>query len=148
MITTKIRFALMVGLSLMSSATIGGTASSAEHSSIVSADELFTVFVDLRSSVKFDQSIAQYENPRFYSRAWLEDAIQSALNAAKQPDRPGLNWIQDSLLAKLSISLSVQSVYAYEVVKPGPNYAGLRMHVTDACKRTTSIPSRHFRLSH
>jgi hypothetical protein len=135
MMKTKLRFAWIAGLTLMSAATVGTTASSADRPTTVSADELFSVFVDLRSSITFDHSIAQYEDPRFYTRAWLEDAIKSALNAAKQPDRPGLNWVQDSLLAKLSSSMAVQSVYSYQLIKPATNYAGLQMHVTDACKR-------------
>lgn len=76
------------------------------HARAVSADDLFAVFVDLRNSVVFDHSIAQYEDPRFFSRGWLEDAIKSALNAAKQPDHPGLNWVQDSLLTKLSAAMA------------------------------------------
>jgi hypothetical protein len=138
MTTTKIAFALMLGLSLTSAATIAGTAFTAEHSTGVSADELFSVFVDLRSSIVFDREIAQFEDPRFYTHAWLEDAIKSALNAAKQPDRPGLNWVQDSLLAKLSAAMIVQSVFSYQLVKPAPNDASLQMHVTDACNRPST----------
>ena len=132
MTTTKTRFALLMGLSLLST-TMGRTTANAEPSA--TAAELFAVFVDLRSSISFDHSIAQYEDPRFYSRAWLEDAIKSALTAAKQPDRPGLNWVQDSLMAKLSVAVVVQSVYSYQFAKPESGYAGLQMHVTDACKR-------------
>lgn len=128
-------FAVVLCFTLMSAATIGTTASSAEPSTTVSADELFARFTDLRSSITFDHSIAQYEDPRFYTRAWLEDAIKSALNAAKQPDRPGLNWAQDSLETKLSSSMAVQSVYSYQLVEPSPNRADLQMYVTDACKR-------------
>jgi hypothetical protein len=138
MTTTKICFALMLGLSLIAAATIGGTASSAERSTSVSADALFSVFVDLRSSITFDHSIAQYEDPRFYTRAWLEDAVKSALNAAKQPDHAGLNWVQDSLLAKLSAAMIVQSVYSYQLVKPAPTDGSLQMHVTDACNRPST----------
>ena len=132
MIKRNIYLALAMVLTLMSAAT-GRIASSAEHS--VTADQLFAVFGNLRSSISFDNSIAQYEDPRFYTRAWLEDAIESALNASKQPDRPGLNWVQDSLLTKLSATMSVRSVYSYQLVKESANHAGLQMHVTDACKR-------------
>ena len=128
-------FAVVLCFALMSAATIGTTASSAEPSTTISADELFAVFVDLRSSITFDHSIAQYEDPRFYTRSWLEDAIKSALNAGKQPERPGLDWVQDSLLAKLSSSMAVQSVYGYQLAELSANRASLQMHVTDACKR-------------
>ena len=128
-------FSLIVGFSLMTAVTIGATASSSAPPTTVGADELFAAFVDLRSSIVLDHEIAQYEDPRFYTRAWLEDAIKSALNAAKQPDRPGLNWAQDSLETKLSSSMAVQSVYSYQLVEPSPNRADLQMYVTDACKR-------------
>jgi hypothetical protein len=127
---------LMIGLPLMATPAIGSAGSSVNTTA--SADELFAVFVDLRSSITFDHSIAQFEDPRFYARTWLEDAIKSALNAANQPDRPGLNWVQDSLLAKLSAAMVVQSVYSYLLVNPAPNYAGLQLHVTDACKRPST----------
>jgi hypothetical protein len=139
MTTTKTHFALMLGLSLISAATIGGTASSAERSTGISADELFAVFVDLRTSITFDHSIAQYEDPRFYTRAWLEDAVKSALRSTKEPDRPGLNWAQDSLLAKLSAAMVVQSVYSYELAQSEPGATGLQMHVTDRC----NLPSTY-----
>jgi hypothetical protein len=138
MTTTKIAFALIVGLSLISAATIAETASMAEHSTSVSGDELFAVFVDLRTSITFNHSIAQYEDPRFYARAWLEDAIKSALRSTKEPDRPGLNWAQDSLLAKLSAAMVVQSVYSYELARPERGATGLQMHVTDRCNRPSS----------
>jgi len=131
-------FAVVLCFTLMSAATIGGTASSAERLTGVSADELFAVFVDLRSSITFDHSIAQYEDPRFYNRAWLEDAIKSALRSTKEPDRPGLNWVQDSLLAKLSAAMVVQSVYGYELAKSESGATGLQMHVTDRCNRPST----------
>jgi hypothetical protein len=99
------------------------------------ADELFAAFVNLRSSIVFEESVAQFEDPRFYSRAWLEDAIRSALHAAKEPDRPGLNWVQDSLLSMLSTSMSVASVYSYELLEP----SALRMRVADDCGRPATF---------
>jgi hypothetical protein len=104
-----------------------------EHTVVRSkiADELFSVFVDLRSSANFEASDAPFEDPRFYSRLWLEDAIKSALHAAKEHDRPGLNSVQETLLMKLSSSMSVESVYSYELVEPST----LRVRVTDACGR-------------
>ena len=110
-------------------------ARAAENPGAKRVDELFHVFGDVRSSIVFDASVAQYEDPHFYSRGWLEDAIKSALNAAKQPERPGLNWPQDSLQTKLSTSMSVQSVYDYELIEPST----LQMHVTDDCERPATL---------
>jgi hypothetical protein len=104
----------------------------------VTADDLFAVFVALRSSIVYDHSIAQYEDPRFYTRQWLEYAIRSALAAAKEPDRPGLNWIQDSLLTNFGTTLAVQADYGYELVNSESTHAALLLRVVDECKRPSS----------
>ena len=62
MINAKLRFALIAGFSLMSAATIRAMESSAGSSAPVSADSLFAVFVDLRTSITFHHSIAQHED--------------------------------------------------------------------------------------
>jgi hypothetical protein len=56
------------------------------------ASELFGTFVELRHSI----GSSQHSDPRFFTREWLERAIRGALVSRSQPDRPGLNWVEDS----------------------------------------------------
>ena len=99
------------------------------------ADDLLGVFIELQSSIVSVHSIALFDDPRFYSRAWLEDAIRNALKASMQPEAPGLNWVEDSLLSSLVSGLGMHSVYGYALVDAGSERGSLEMRVLDRCNR-------------
>jgi hypothetical protein len=105
----------------------------------VTADELFGVFVAMKASTVVAQGVARNEDPRFYSREWIDDAIRSALDASKQPAPPDLNWVQDSLLAKLSIGIGIERVYGISQADAGAGKGSLIMQVTDQCQRPSTL---------
>jgi hypothetical protein len=108
---------------------IAATASSAQEPAVdksAVASELFKTFVDLRQSV----GNGQHSDPRFFSRKWLEESIRNALAARNQPNRPGLNWVEDSLLTSFALGLSQDAIYSYRLLNEGPGVGDLEMHVT------------------
>jgi hypothetical protein len=90
------------------------------------AGQLFKRFVDLRLSV----GSGQHSDPRFFSRKWIEEAIRSALDTKNQPNRPGLNWVEDSLLTSFALGLSQDAIYSYKVHNEGPGTSDLEMQIT------------------
>jgi hypothetical protein len=105
----------------------------------VTADELFGVFVAMKASTVETDLIARNEDPRFYSREWLDDAIRSALEASKQPEAPDLNWVADSLLTKLSTGIGIERVYRILLIDAGEGKGSLAMQVTDSCQRPSTL---------
>jgi hypothetical protein len=89
------------------------------------ASELFRTFVELRHSVT-----ANHSDPRFFTREWLERAIRGALASRNQPDRPGLNWVEDSLLTLFGLGLTEDKIYSYKLLNEIPGSGDLEMHVT------------------
>jgi hypothetical protein len=73
MTTTKIYFALIVGLSLISAATIAGTSSTAEHSTSVNADELFAVFMQAALRRPSSSPPSSLTKRRHGRNAWCTD---------------------------------------------------------------------------
>jgi hypothetical protein len=90
------------------------------------ASELFTTFVELRHSV----GSSQHSDPRFFTREWLERAIRGALASRSQPDRPGLNWVEDSLLTQFGLGLTEDKIYSYKLLNEISGAGDLEMHVT------------------
>jgi hypothetical protein len=90
------------------------------------ADSVFGVFVALRTVAVSNEA----DDPRFYAREWLEDAIRSAMHARSIPPEPGLDWVADSRMTRLSVSYGVNSVYAYSAVPSGPSRVALTMRTT------------------
>jgi hypothetical protein len=102
-------------------------------------DELFDVFVAMNASTMVTQLVARDEDPRFYSRAWIDDAIRSALDDLKEPDAPDLNWVADSLLAHLSVGSDIERVYSIGVADALSEKGSLVMQVTDQCQRPSTL---------
>lgn len=90
------------------------------------ASELFRTFVELRHSV----GNSQHSDPRFFTREWLERAIRGALASRSQPERPGLNWVEDSLLTQFGLGLTEDKIYSYKLLNEVPGGGDLEMHVT------------------
>jgi hypothetical protein len=90
------------------------------------AGELFRTFVDLRQSV----GNGRHSDPRFFSRKWLEESIRNALATRNEPNRPGLNWVEDSLLTSFALGLSEDAIYSYRLLNEGPGTGDLEMQVT------------------
>jgi hypothetical protein len=108
---------------------IAATAGSAQEPAVdkpAVASELFETFVELRHSV----GNGQHSDPRYFSRTWLEESIRNALAARNQPNRPGLNWVEDSLLTSFALGLSQDAIYSYRLVNEGPGVGDLEMQVT------------------
>jgi hypothetical protein len=120
-------------------AAVAGEDSPVLKGNTATADELFAVFVAMKASTVVMQLIAQNEDPRFYSREWIEDAVRSAVRVAAQPEATGLNWVEDSLLASLSVGIAVERVYRVELIDAGTGKESLAMQVTDSCQRPSTL---------
>ncbi len=107
-------------------AAAAGSAQVPAGEKLADASELFRTFVDLRQSV----GNGHHSDPRFFSRKWLEDSIRDALATRKQPSRPGLNWVEDSLLTSFALGLSEDAIYSYRLLNEGAGTGDLEMHVT------------------
>ena len=112
---------------------VGADASRASEQPGV-ASQLFKTFVELRQSI----GAKQHSDPQFYSRKWIESSLRSALDDPKQPDRPGLNWIADSLLSSFSLGVSVDKIYSYALADQAEGSGKLALHVT-YCERPSSL---------
>jgi hypothetical protein len=135
------RYFLHVGLTLLMCASMWAGAShgaSSEVQRTANASELFDVFVSIRASASRTRN-SRYEDPRYFSREWLERSIRSALVATKGSGEPNLNWVEDALLSHLAISLGVKAVYAYELRGSNDDRAALALQVTDACMRPSTF---------
>jgi hypothetical protein len=130
-------FALLLLLGPVAAAA--GEDSNEHTRGTVTADELFKVFEEIKGSTVVLGSVAQYNDPKFYSRAWLEDAVRTALKASVQSEAPGLNWVEDSLLTNVSSGIWVQSVYGYALVDASPERGWLSMQVVDECQRPSTF---------
>ncbi len=75
---------------------------------------LFNVFEAMNASTVMTQGIARNEDPRFYSRQWIDDAIRSALEASTQPEAPDLNWVTDSLTCRFAIGRGISMRVIWE----------------------------------
>ena len=73
---------LIMGLTVAAT----GTAQQPVAGQSDTASDLYRTFVELRHSV----GNAQYSDPRFFTREWLEGAIRGALASRNQPNRPGV----------------------------------------------------------
>jgi hypothetical protein len=82
--------------------------------------------VELRHSV----GNSQHSDPRFFTREWLERAIRGALASRSQPDRPGLNWVEDSLLTQFGLGVTEDKIYSYKLLNEVRGGGDLEMHVT------------------
>src|SRR5271169_2285578 len=93
--------ALALFAAVATAATIANSQESTSGQSDVEG-ELFRRFVELRQSV----GIGQHSDPRFFAREWLERSIRDALATRNEPEQPGLNWVEDSLLSSFALGLS------------------------------------------
>jgi hypothetical protein len=116
--------------------TAATIASSQESTSVGSdvAGDLFRRFVELRQSI----GVGQHSDPRFFSREWLERSIRDALATRNEPEQPGLNWVEDSLLTSFALGLSEDTIYSYKLVSRIADEGDLEMHVSD-CNSPSTI---------
>jgi hypothetical protein len=111
---------------VLTAAAAAGSAQEPAAEQSDTATELFRTFVEIRHSV----GNSQHSDPRFFTREWLERAIRGALASRSQPDRPGLNWVEDSLLTQFGLGLTVDRIYSYKLLNETSGRGDLEMHVT------------------
>ena len=136
-----VRVLIGVGRKLLIIAAVWGVASYGATPQLArtgNADDLFAVFVSIRTSTLYSREAGEYEDPRFFSRLWLERSIKSALAASKEGEKGGLDWVEDSLLAHLAITLGVKTVYSHELGNSTLGDAALVLHVSDECGRPST----------
>jgi hypothetical protein len=100
-----------------------------------SAEQLFEIVTALRSA---DVS-GHAEDPRYFSRSWLEQSIGKTNAAVDQPEVSGLNWVKDSFLASMNVVSTIERVYSYSLVHRNDAGVALQMQTFGCSKPGTLI---------